>query len=91
MARICRGYYQGRAEQELVAIDANLAKVRDAEKLLAEAANDAERAELRFDLALVYRRLHCTGKAIEQYDAIQTLDVRESRKVQARRFADKLR
>lgn len=91
MTHKCRGYYRGRAEEERIAMDSNLAKVRDSEKLLAEATDDGQRALLLFDLALVYRALNCPGKAIEQYETIQTLDVPESRKEQAGRFAEKLR
>ena len=91
MTRKCRGYYRDRAEEERLALDAGLEKLRGSDKLLAEAADDEQRASLLFDLAIVYRGLNCTGKAIEQYETIQTLEVREARKEQAQRFAEKLR
>ena len=91
MMHKCRGYYRGRAEEERIALDSNLTKVRDSEKLLAETEDDGQRALLLCDLALAYRALNCTEKAIEQYETIQTLDVPESHKEQAARFAEELR
>jgi tetratricopeptide (TPR) repeat protein len=91
MTRRFHGYYKGRAEQALLDLDANLAKVRDHEKRLADIADAEEEALLRFDLAIVYRQLTCSSKAIEQYEAIQALDIPEPFKEQARKFAGKLR
>jgi hypothetical protein len=90
MTSMFRGFYKKRAEEALVTLDVNLAKVAEAEKSLAEEEDDQQKAMLLFDLALVYRELNCTGKAVEQYGRIQSLDIDERFKQQARSFAGKL-
>jgi len=42
---------------------------------------------MRFDIAFSYRRIGCAKKAREQYALIQTLNVPESTKQQAKEFA----
>lgn len=91
MTSMFRGYYKKRAEEELVALDANLAKVAELEKSLAAEEDDKEKAMLLFDLALTYRGLNCTKKAIQQYERIQSLEIDERFQKQARRFVEELR
>lgn len=91
LAAISQGYYRGRAEKELSVLDANLTKVDEYTRQITEASDHSQKAALLFDLALVYRRLNCSEKAIEQYERIQLLEVREVQKQQAQRFAEKIR
>ena len=90
MSVMFRGYYKERSEKELTDLDANLVKVAELKKRITEEEDDDTKASLLFDLALVYRELICLKKSVEQYEEIQSLDVREERKKQARRFAEKL-
>ena len=90
MTSMLRGFYKRRAEEALKSLDANMAKVAEVEKVLAEEEDDQQKALLLFDLALVYRELNCTGKAVAQYERIQSLDIDERFKEQARKFAGKL-
>ena len=85
-----RGYCKERAAEELVTLDANVAKVAELEKSLAAEEDDKEKASLLFDLALVYRRLTCTRKAVEQYERIQSLEIDDRFKKQARRYAEEV-
>lgn len=91
MTSMFRGYYKTRAEDELAALDSNLQKVAELEKAIAAEEDEQERAMLLFDLALAYRGLNCSGKAIEQYEKIQSLEIDERFQKQARRFAGALR
>jgi len=90
MRSMFRGYYKKRAEEELVALDANLAKVAELEKILAGEEDDEGKASLLFDLALVHRKLNCTRRAIQQYEKIQSLKIDERFKEQARKFVEEL-
>lgn len=90
MTSMFRGYYKKRAEEELASLDANLAKVAELEKSLAEEEDDEEKASLLFDLALFYRRLNCARKGIQQYQKIQSLKIDERFKEQARNFIEEL-
>lgn len=91
MVGISRGYYQGRAEDELLELEENLIKIIDYETEMEKEMDDSDRAAILFDLARVYRRMPCSAKSIEQYELIEALDVREATKDQARAFADDMR
>jgi tetratricopeptide (TPR) repeat protein len=86
-----RGYYQDRARKARQTLADELSQIRELNEGLGEATDDEEKATLCFDLALAYRALPCVKKAIEHYEMIQELEVRETRKEQARRFAEDLR
>ena len=85
------GFYKERAEERLTDLDINLTEVDKYTKQIAEASDDEMKASLIFDLALVYRRLKCSQKAIKQYELIQALGVHEAWKQQAEGFAAGLR
>ena len=91
MTSMLRGFYKKRAEEELTALDANLLKVAELEKSLAAEEDDKEKTMLLFDLALTYRGLNCTKRAIQQYERSQSLEIDERFHKQARRFAEELR
>jgi hypothetical protein len=65
--------------------------VAELEKSLAAEEDDKEKTMLLFDLALIYRGLNCTKKAIQQYERIQSLEIDERFQKQARSFAEELR
>jgi tetratricopeptide (TPR) repeat protein len=85
--QMARGYYQERSREELVELDKELGSIAEYEKQFASAADDNQKAQILFDMALSYRRIECDKKATEQYALIQTLNIDESRKEQARKFA----
>jgi len=78
LAKMSRGYYRQRAGQELTNLDRELGSIAVLEKPLADAADDNQKAQMRFDIAFSYRRIGCAKKAREQYALIQTLNVPES-------------
>lgn len=86
-----RGYYQERAKAAGETMEAKLAEIGDLENRLAEEPDDRAGAQVHFDLALAYRELTCSAKAIEHYEAIQKLDAPEQFKESAKKFADQLR
>jgi DNA-binding SARP family transcriptional activator len=45
---------------------------------------------IHFDLALAYRVVTCTAKAIDHYESIAELDAPEPLKQAAKKFVDKL-
>ena len=90
MTSMFRGYYKKRAEEELVALDSNLAKLAELERRLAEEEDDEDKVSLLFDRALVYRKLNCTRQAIQQYERIRSLKVDERFREQARNFVEEL-
>lgn len=85
-----RGFHKKRAEEAIADLDTHLNEVAELGKELAVAEADQAKALLLFDLALVYRQLNCTAKAVEQYEAIQALEIDERFKKQARSFAEDL-
>jgi tetratricopeptide (TPR) repeat protein len=87
LGKMARGYYQERSQTELAELDKELGNIAEYEKQLADAADDKQKAQILFDMALSYRKIECDKKATEQYALIQTLNVDESRKEQARKFA----
>lgn len=82
-----RGYYQEPGQQKLAELDTELENIAEFKKQLAEATDDNQKANILFDMALSYRMIECAEKAREQYELIQTLNVPESRKEQAKEFA----
>lgn len=91
MVEISRGYYQGRAEKELLELDENLKKIIGYEREMEKEMDDSDKAAILFDLARVYRWMPCSAKSIEQYELIDALDVREATKDRSRAFADDMR
>ncbi len=87
LTKMSRGYYRQRAGEELAKLDRELGNIADLEKQLADGADDNQKAQMRFDMALSYRIIGCAKRAREQYALIQTLNVRDSRKEQAKEFA----
>jgi tetratricopeptide (TPR) repeat protein len=85
-----RGFYKDRAKVAGNTMEGTLVEIEDLEKALAEASDDKDRAMVHFDLALAYRELICTKKAIAQYEMIQALEAPEPLKESAKRLADKL-
>jgi len=87
LSKMARGYYQDRSSVELYELDKELGNIAEFEKQLASAADDNQKANILFDMALSYRKIECAEKAREQYELIQTLNVPESMKAQASKFA----
>ncbi len=85
--KMARGYYKERSQTELAELDSELRNIAEFEKQFANSADDNQKARILFDLAFAYRRIECSKKATELYARIQTLDIPESRKEQARKFA----
>lgn len=87
LVEMSRGYYKGRGQDELAELDRELKKIAAYEEQLDNTTDDQQKAQVLFDLALAYRKIECGQKAREQYALIQDLDIRESRKEQAKEFA----
>ena len=87
VSEIYDGYYQGRAKQELLELDEALLEIASYSNKLESETDDNQKADQLFDLAILYRRIGCNKKALEQYSAIQNLNIRDSRKEQAKKFA----
>lgn len=88
LSKMARGFYKKRAQEELASLDSGLDNIAALEKQLVHAADDDQKADILFDMALSYRYdIGCEKKAREQYDLIQTLNVEEHRKKQAKEFA----
>lgn len=85
--KMARGYYKERSQTELAELDSELRNIAEFEKQFANSADDNQKAQILFDMAFAYRRIECSKKATELYARIQTLDIPESRKEQAREFA----
>ncbi|MEN6308137.1 MAG: hypothetical protein ABFD91_10310 [Anaerohalosphaeraceae bacterium] len=85
--KMAQGYYQERSQTELAELDSELKNIAELEKQLADAADDDQKAYILINMALAYRKIECNKKATELYARIQTLDIPESRKEQAREFA----
>ncbi len=85
--KMARGYYKERSQTELAELDSELKNIAELEKQLADAADDNQKANILINMALAYRKIECSKKATELYARIQTLDIPESRKEQARKFA----
>jgi hypothetical protein len=82
-----RGYYQERSQEELTELNKELGNIAEYEKQLVQATNDNQKANILFDIANSYRSIYCDKKTKEQYALIQTLNIEESRKEQAAKFA----
>lgn len=87
LIKMSRSYYQERGGPELAELDRELENIVAFKEKLDNTADDRQKAHILFDLALAYRRVECSPKAREQYTLIQTLDINESRKAQAKEFA----
>jgi tetratricopeptide (TPR) repeat protein len=85
-----QGFYKNLAEEELRDLDQNLAIAAKLEDALSMEQDDREKVPLLFELALAYRSLNCHRKAIESYEEIESLEVPEGFKTQAREFAEDL-
>ncbi len=85
------GHYRERAVESLDELDAILPEIKNHQKMLASLDDDGKKANLLFDIALLYRRLECDQKAVEQYNAIQKLNTLESSKELALKFAQELK
>jgi len=85
--KMARGFYQEVTQKELAELDKELGNIAEYEKQLADAADDNQKADILFDMALSYYGIGCDKKVGEQYVLIQTLNIDESRKEQARKFA----
>ncbi|MBN2513311.1 MAG: hypothetical protein JXB18_10265 [Sedimentisphaerales bacterium] len=85
--KMTRGYYKERSQTELAELDTELKNIAELEKQLADAADDNQKAQILFDMAFAYHRIECSKKATELYARIQTLDIQQIRKEQAREFA----
>lgn len=87
LSKMARSYYQDRSSVELYELDKQLCNIAEFEKQLANTADDNQKANILFDMALSYRKIECAEKARELYALIQTLDAHESWKKQAKEFA----
>lgn len=86
-----RGYYKDRARVAGTTVETTLTEIEGLENDLAAAEDDSARVQVHFDLALTYRKLTCTAKAIEHYEIIQKLEVPDRVKESAKKYADQLR
>lgn len=84
---MARGYYKERSQTELAELDSELKNIAEFEKQFANSADDNQKAQILFDMAFAYRRIECSKKANELYARIQTLNIQQIRKEQAREFA----
>lgn len=84
------GYCAERGREALAELDVELKRIADLQALYAKENDPNKKVSYLFDIAIAYRSVYCNGKAKEQYALIQTLDVRESRKEQARKFSEGL-
>lgn len=82
-----RGYYQEVGQRELAELNKELGNIAEYEIQLTQATDDNQKAYILFDMALSYRKIECDKKAKEQYALIQTLNIKESTKEQAAKFA----
>ena len=89
MIEMFSGYYKQRAEKELAELDKDLKKIANYNASLAKEIHDSNKSNILFDLALVYSGLPCLKKKRECYDIIQNLDISESTKKMAQKFANK--
>ena len=87
LAEIAHGFYQERAEEELAKLDRELENIAELEEQLANATDDNQKSQILFDMALSYRSIKCAKKAKEQYALVQALDIPDSLKALARKFA----
>jgi hypothetical protein len=87
LSEMGRGYCQERSQKALVELDKELENIAEYEKQLAQATDDNQKANIRFYMAASYQIIYCEKKAKEQYALIQSLNIDESRKEQARKFA----
>ncbi|MEN6308138.1 MAG: tetratricopeptide repeat protein [Anaerohalosphaeraceae bacterium] len=85
--KMARGYYKERSQTELAELDSELRNIAEFEKQFANSADDNQKAQILFDMAFAYRRIECSKKANELYARIQTLDIQQIRKEQAKEFA----
>ncbi len=85
-----RGFRKDRAREAGQTLETKLIEIEGFEKAFAEAPDDQARAMIHFDLALAYRVVICTAKAIDHYESIAKLDAPEPLKKSAKKFADKL-
>ena len=87
LSKMARGLYQELGQKKLAELDKELGNIAEFEKQLANAADDNQKADILFGMALSYRTIGCDKKTREQYALIQTLNVDESTKEQAGKFA----
>ena len=85
------GLYHERAMESLAELDTILPDIEKKKAQLIALKDDREKTNLLFDIALLYRKIDCDQKAIEQYQAIQKLNLPESTKEMAHEFARKLK
>jgi len=70
-----KGFYGGRAETGRAALDDGITAIERHNQRLANETDALEKVSILYDLALVYRRIHCDRKAIEQYQRIADMDI----------------
>jgi phytoene dehydrogenase-like protein len=80
-------YYLVRSAAEVEELDRELANIAVMQEQLAGEVEDNKKANILFDIALAYRSIECIKKAKEQYEIIQTLDVREGIIKNAKKFS----
>ena len=90
MIRQFDDFYKIKAEECLLTLREGLIKINEYENKFASLEDDKEKSDILFDLALVYRDMYCDKKAIDCYERIQKLDVWDSRKELAKRFATEI-
>jgi len=82
-----KGYYKERSAAEAAELDVELGNIVAFQEQLAGEVEDENKANILFDIALAYRSIGCIKKAKEQYEIIQTLDVREGIIKNAKKFS----
>lgn len=84
------GYSHDDAINKLNKLDFELKRISKLQKLFSEENDLDKKTSYLFDIATAYKNINCISKAKEQYALIQTLDVHESKKEEARKSSQDL-
>lgn len=90
LAQRYKGYYKERSIGEAAQLDRELNDIADLQEQLVNEGDDDKKAKILFDIAFAYRRIECDNKARDQYELIQTLDIYQPRKEQAKKFSESI-